>query len=262
MEPVAHDTWLIIADGSADYADGQRKLAEIERRVFPMRLARGYPALVDSAEFPGLKPGFNVVVIGACADKEEADLRLELLRAVAPGGYLRRVVSQDACPEVDRAPVKVSSGPVLGSWPIGGASTAHMDFRRPSDPGCPNAAGLVELRLPDQTLVSTLVLPGSCGDSGVRWDLPKPVTLDGTTLLAVRAWAQSPTGEVPGDFLYGFGCGQWRRFLGPLSGAQAHRFENVAPGRLRVSGGSGGASTFAVDPAQCVAVPESELTLE
>lgn len=255
MEPVSHDTWLIIADGSTDIAEGQRKLEELQNRVPLLRLARGYPQLVDSATMPGLKPGFYVVVLGACSDRVMADLRLGLARTVAPGAYLRPAAAEEACPAIDRA-TPVASGPVLGSWPVGPGSAAHFAFRRPTRADdCPDASGVVELRLEDQTLVSTQFLRGACtGTSGLSWGAPTPVAFDGTTLLWLRARGPDGDDEIAEDYLYGFFCGHWQTVLGPLTVGEPH-FENTAPGRLRVSGTSGNPLLYTFDRATCSMLP-------
>lgn len=259
MEPVAHDTWLIIADGSAEIAEGQRKLAELQQRALPMRVARGYPKLVDSATLPGLKPGFHVVVLGACADRAMADVRLQLARAVAPGAYLRKVSAEDACPAVDRSAAPVAGGPELGAWPVGAGAGAFYTFRRPASGACAEATGVVELRLEDQTVVSTLVLPGVCAPgTGTRWDAPASVLLDGSTLLAFRSRQEAETGELVHDSLYGFVCGQWRALIGPLAGGA--RFEGAGPGRLRASGPAGVDTTYTLDPATCEMSSEVAIT--
>ncbi|MEQ1506499.1 MAG: hypothetical protein ABMB14_30000 [Myxococcota bacterium] len=73
--------------------------AEIEALVVP---APGYPRLVDSATLPGMKPGFDVVVLGLCATAEGTGVR-DVLRTFYDGVYVRDLandVDPGACPIV------------------------------------------------------------------------------------------------------------------------------------------------------------------
>jgi hypothetical protein len=50
-----------------------------------VRLAAGFPKLVESASLPGLKPGFFVVVLGQCDSLEAFDV----IKAIYPAAYSR-----------------------------------------------------------------------------------------------------------------------------------------------------------------------------
>ncbi len=51
---------------------------------------KGFPRVVESAQVPGLKPGFHVVLLGACQEFE-SEAVLPALQAIRPGAYVRIV---------------------------------------------------------------------------------------------------------------------------------------------------------------------------
>ena len=59
------------ADGDAALASWKRLAPLIDPHV---RLAAGFPKVVESASLPGLKPGFFVVVLGQCDSLEAFDV--------------------------------------------------------------------------------------------------------------------------------------------------------------------------------------------
>ncbi len=122
---------LIIADGAATQAEAEVKLdaARQAMKAWPaaFELAPGYPRVLESATVAGLKPGFFVVALGACARGVLASPEQPALRAFqawAVGVYSRPVSGVAlACPTL-RAGVKVSAEvqPVqkqrLGVWTV------------------------------------------------------------------------------------------------------------------------------------------------
>lgn len=81
----------------------ERFKAEAKDVASVARLAAGFPAVRESDELEGLRPGFHIVTVGFCAQSETAEL-LDVLRPFYPGTYARRVkgVTPDApaCPEL------------------------------------------------------------------------------------------------------------------------------------------------------------------
>lgn len=268
MDPVTGAVFMIIADGSVDYADAQRKRDALAQHVFPVGLASGYPEVFDSSTIPGLKPGFQVVVVGACATKGDADARLELVRAVAPGAYLREVTAAEACPTIDPTPPGPSSGTVIATYPLATTTKTQLRVRRPPSPAnCPNHSLVVDVRLESERLVSTLTVTGDCSEPSdlevggkAQWSDPVPVVVDGQTYLAMRVVEEVGSMSTASDYLYGFGCGAWRPVLGPLSigGDPADaprltsRFTPLGGNKVRAQTPEG-AKVYTVDPGSCMA---------
>lgn len=259
-------TWLMIADGSTDRAEAQRKLDALKEHVFPARLAAGYPQLVESATMPGLKPGFFVVVLGSCADRSEADVHLELMRAVAPGAYVRSVEGPSACPTLQASdPGAARGGPVVGSHPFAATSKTTLEVRRPASLAeCPNQHLAVEVKLEFGGVVSRLSLSGTCepGVSTSSWADPRPVNVDGLTLLAMRSVDTTGGAAVASDVLYGFVCGGWRPLIGPLvAGAGQTRFDSPGGRQIRAqmwsnaeaAGPPSQTQLYTLDPVTCAA---------
>lgn len=278
MGPVV-DAWVIIADGTKDVAEANLKLAELEQRALPVELAPGYPQVADSAALPGLNPGFSIVVVGACAEKAQADAALELVRAVAPGAYLRHATTNESCPEVAKTKAATTAGPPIASFPLGAATQAHLDVKRPAGaPDCPDQSLVFEARLEGGRLMSTLALTGACSaEESSSWADPLPVTIDGQTFLAIHG-TESVGGATTGtDALYGLLCGAWRPVLGPVASGSERavaQFDNPVPGQIRMrrwlrdpsaaelKGPPDETLTFTLDPRTCTTLPVGELTIE
>jgi ankyrin repeat protein len=64
-----------------------------------VKLAEGYPSVVESATVAGLKPGFHVALLGVCSPAQTRHA-LGVLKAFYPGVYARRVTAtlKPACP--------------------------------------------------------------------------------------------------------------------------------------------------------------------
>jgi hypothetical protein len=81
---------VIILTGGTDAAEGKARLDAITARAAVWKEVLGFaPILVDSAQVPGLKPGFHVVLWGVCDGLSAADESTRLARAVEPGAYSR-----------------------------------------------------------------------------------------------------------------------------------------------------------------------------
>ncbi|RKI62541.1 hypothetical protein D7X55_21860 [Corallococcus sp. AB049A] len=98
---------LVIWGGGKDTAEAEASLGRWQERVRnkvwdgTLKVAEGYPRIVKSDTVPGLKPGFMVVVLGACAPAEGPKV-LETLKAFEPGAYTRDVTWAQplACPQL------------------------------------------------------------------------------------------------------------------------------------------------------------------
>jgi hypothetical protein len=128
-----------------------------------VRLSPGYPKVVTHAEYPEIKPGRYVVVLGVCASDRAGEL-VEQLEAPAMGGW----------PE----PVRVSSGALpcpekLGGWTfqkngrvgvdVSGRYLVSSSYLR--NPGTGTSQALVHLYLHDSTKLigaREVVLPPGC----------------------------------------------------------------------------------------------------
>jgi hypothetical protein len=95
---------VLIWGGGASRAEAEASLSTYRERektwAGALTLAEGYPRIVESQSVPGLKPGFVVVVLGACAPEEGAKL-LEGFKAFEPAVYAREVAWSEAlaCPK-------------------------------------------------------------------------------------------------------------------------------------------------------------------
>lgn len=104
----AADVDVIVWDGGRSQADGERALASL-RSALPtlaklgLQPAAGYPRLVTSDSVRGLKSGFHVALLGACASTATPAV-LRRARVVSTGVYARPVPAgalELACPRVE-----------------------------------------------------------------------------------------------------------------------------------------------------------------
>lgn len=94
---------LFIASGAKTKAEAEKQKAAL---VVPaeLRLTAGYPKLIESKTVSGLKPGFFLVVLGACADGTAAQTSHDnglaaLIQRSLKGAYAKAVAAQvEACP--------------------------------------------------------------------------------------------------------------------------------------------------------------------
>lgn len=81
---------VIILTGGKDAAEGKARLDAITARAAVWNEVLPFaPILVDSAQVPGLKPGFHVVLWGVCDGLSAANESTRLARAVEAGAYSR-----------------------------------------------------------------------------------------------------------------------------------------------------------------------------
>ncbi|MBN8232489.1 hypothetical protein JYK02_33735 [Corallococcus macrosporus] len=98
---------LVIWGGGKDATEAQASLdrwrAREKKKVWEgtLKVAEGYPRIVQSDTVPGLKPGFVVVVLGACEPAAGPKV-METLKAFEPAAYARDVTWAEplACPQL------------------------------------------------------------------------------------------------------------------------------------------------------------------
>ncbi|NPD28880.1 hypothetical protein D7Y27_34065 [Corallococcus sp. AB004] len=98
---------LLIWGGGKDTAEAEASLGRWQERAKKnewdgtLKVAEGYPRIVQSDTVPGLKPGFVVVVLGAC-EPTAAPKVMETLKAFEPAVYVRDVTWAEplACPQL------------------------------------------------------------------------------------------------------------------------------------------------------------------
>lgn len=90
---------ILIWNGSTQASQAAALQAELRAKpeLLPsgLKLASGFPALIESRTLPGLKPGFHIVILGFCP-KAEAPRVLSALRVKSPGTYTRTVTVPQA----------------------------------------------------------------------------------------------------------------------------------------------------------------------
>lgn len=98
------DAQVIIWGGGRTPEEGRKALERFEAERSGLEallsLGEGYPRVVASDALPGLKPGFHVVMLGACKP-EEGKEPLQTLQAFKPGVYARTVkmaLAPGSCP--------------------------------------------------------------------------------------------------------------------------------------------------------------------
>jgi hypothetical protein len=95
---------VLIWGGGRTPEEGRKALERFEAERSGLEallsLGEGYPRVVASDALPGLKPGFHVVMLGACKP-EEGKEPLQTLQAFKPGVYARTVkmaLAPGSCP--------------------------------------------------------------------------------------------------------------------------------------------------------------------
>jgi hypothetical protein len=94
---------VIIWGGGASAAEAEKELAawKSENEVLSglVALAPGFPRVIESKTVPGLKPGFHVVLLGACTGSA-LDRPLHALQGLRKGVYARpgALPAAGACP--------------------------------------------------------------------------------------------------------------------------------------------------------------------
>lgn len=91
-----------------------------------LKLAAGFPRIVESARVSGLRPGFHVVVGGICEARSPAEVARQVLDVAAGADFYVREVEVPA--DAFGCPALVPAGP-RGSFPV--AQEAPLDARSP-----------------------------------------------------------------------------------------------------------------------------------
>lgn len=75
-----------------------------------LTFSEGFPRIVESQSVKGLKPGFHVVLLGLCGEKDDAALALSMAKSVDAKVYARGVEleGKSSCPTL-KAPWKVAA---------------------------------------------------------------------------------------------------------------------------------------------------------
>lgn len=100
MQATAADLQLLILTGATTEAAGTPLMEAAKKRVEAasavLKLAPGFPRLIQSDRIKGLKPGFWIVVAGFC----RSDQPLVSLKALDAGAYAKPVQVEDpeSCP--------------------------------------------------------------------------------------------------------------------------------------------------------------------
>ncbi|MCP3138360.1 hypothetical protein [Pyxidicoccus xibeiensis] len=95
---------VLILTGDADAARGPTLLKEAQAKLsaapYGLTFAPGFPQVVRSDAYPGLRPGFTILIAGFCAPDAAVGV-LEELKKVFPGAYERKVtgVEPTSCPK-------------------------------------------------------------------------------------------------------------------------------------------------------------------
>lgn len=109
--PAAATRSVIILGGGAAKADAQAVLDKYAAWPFKgITPAAGHPRAVRSDEVAGLKPGFEIAILGACDDKATAEALRDLVAMDIAGVYVREVPRSgaEACPALVGAHVQVA----------------------------------------------------------------------------------------------------------------------------------------------------------
>ncbi|RKH63457.1 hypothetical protein [Corallococcus aberystwythensis] len=150
---------LLIWGGGKDTAEAEASLGRWQARAKTkewagtLKVAEGYPRIVQSGTVPGLKPGFVVVVLGACEPAAGSKV-LETLKAFEPAVYARDVTWAEplACPQLGPEWRVVQSK----SWKKKAGTLTAVLLQGPEskDPYKPTLQALrVMLRAPDGELL-------------------------------------------------------------------------------------------------------------
>ncbi len=95
---------LLVWGGGKTPADAQKALDDWKSRsegwLAFVKLADGFPRIVESKTVEGLNPGFHIVVLGACEDALKAQHVLDFFKQVEPAVYSKQATWADttSCP--------------------------------------------------------------------------------------------------------------------------------------------------------------------
>lgn len=161
----------LVFSGGTTRADGDAALASW-KRLAPLvdphvRLAAGFPKVVESASLPGLKPGFFIVVLGQC-DSLEA---FNVIKAIYPAAYARPVSGAPtlACPTLTtEASITAESASFKTATAVVNAFSVDTDAK--DERGFPRREGSVGVVLVHRktgAVLDTVSLEGSSASTSV-----------------------------------------------------------------------------------------------
>lgn len=131
--------------------------------IFP---TEGFPQVVASATVSGLKPGFQVAILGYCAKEADAKSLREISDFAYPGTYLRKVKGEfdGRCPELRGLVPRYKMNPSqFVSRPLrNGNESIKWEVSWTRVPGCKNANSVVSRVVLGKTLLAEEFAAGSC----------------------------------------------------------------------------------------------------
>jgi hypothetical protein len=108
QEPPPRTYDIIILGGGKTEAEAQAALDRLKEKVLWVRLASkggSYPGVAQSDEYPGLKQGLYIAVLGLCAKGGDTNGKrlVNVVKRLAPGTYSKSIRGQygDPCPPID-----------------------------------------------------------------------------------------------------------------------------------------------------------------
>lgn len=161
----------LVFSGGTTRADGESALASW-KRLAPLfdphvRLAAGFPKLVESASLPGLKPGFFVVVLGQCDSLEAFDV----IKAIYPAAYSRPVTGAPtlSCPTLaSEAAIAAERASFKAPTAVVSAFSADTNAKDERDfPLRTGSVGVVLVHRKTGVVLDTLTLEGSSASTSV-----------------------------------------------------------------------------------------------
>lgn len=161
----------LVFSGGTTRADGESALASW-KRLAPLvdphvRLAVGFPKVVESASLPGLKPGFFVVVLGQCASLEAFDV----IKAIYPAAYSRPVTGAPtlSCPTLaSEAAITAERASFKAPTAVVSAFSADTNAKDERDfPLRTGSVGVVLVHRKTGVVLDTLTLEGSSASTSV-----------------------------------------------------------------------------------------------
>jgi hypothetical protein len=226
----AADYAVIILGGGKSRADAEQvreRFVRDSQGAFA-RVPNGFPKCLSSDTVEGLNPGFEIAVLGFCADADAEQVR-DVANLVMDGGVYTRMVRgefRDTCPAVRAQPwsgrgerTTVSTKAPAVKWVWGAEPSKQAD-------GCEVTRHRLAVVARDQVLAEKTFddecrkgsdetdeegRPMDLGESS-KYDI-EPVTVADRTffLVAVESWAYD-TGTRSVE-LWGYACGEVRKVL-------------------------------------------------
>ncbi|AKQ68504.1 hypothetical protein A176_005416 [Myxococcus hansupus] len=108
-QQVQEKAWAIILASKPQRAEAEAQLAAMQKdRAFTWaRPAEGYPQVIESSSLPGLTPGLQVLLLGVCGTKQEAQAARARVLPMVDQAYVKQLTGPAAlaCPQ----PIPVTS---------------------------------------------------------------------------------------------------------------------------------------------------------